>query len=432
MSDIPHAKIPQNAPLADPLLRRVGRRVNMGVYLSKAAGPVAAVVIAFAILFLFSRMLAPAYSRYAFIALVGVPAALAWAWVVCRRDRLFFNETELVELADHLTGSDGLAATAYERSIPGSNSWEKIGNRLDTLPLRLNGAWFAWRILPALVFAGAVFLVPPRKQPPDANDNIMLAITQPLAEKIEMTTDVLPEAEREKLKQQLEQVQAAPEGISREKWEAVEDMEQRLENALAQSEASTYQLSSSMNQLAGLISQQESKAPNVNSAELQSDIESLAASISEQMKKNNVPLSKEMKDALEKATGDCKAGNCKSGELSDLMKHVEGLSKKLSKAGSDGKDFGSGGVDRERGDAPFVIGDERVLENAAFDSKQLENQFFEAADLTDIGITPMDPKPDPGMFQAGTVKDFGAQQGTNVSRTQISPSQRGVVSRYFE
>lgn len=421
------------ATQAELVLRRVGLRVNLGVFLTKAVLPVAAVIIAFAVVLLFTRMLAPQYSRYAFLLLVGIPVAMAWAGSICRQRNLFYNEVELVELADHLSASDGMAATAYERSsASGGRAWETVASRLHTHPLRLRASWFAWRLLPAMVFAAAVFLVPPRQPKPAGNDNVMLAITQPLAEKIEMTTDVLPEPEREQLKQQLEQVQAAPEGVSREKWEAVEDMEQRLENALAQSEASAYQLSSSMNQLAGLVSQQETKAPNVNSAELQSDIDALASSITDQMKKNSTPLSQELKEAMEKAMGNCKGGNCKSSELSDLLKHVNGLSEKLSKATGDSKNYGRGGVDRGRADAPLVIGDERILENAAFDSKQLENQFFEAADLTDIGITPMEPKADPGMFQPGTVKSFGVQQGTNVSRTQISPSQRGVVSRYFE
>ncbi len=420
---------PRDAQL---LLRRIERRVNVGVFLSKAALPVAGVIIAFAVTFLFSRMLAPEYSLFTLWILAAVPLALVWAWRLCVKKGLFFSEKEVVELVDHLSASDGLASTVYERpGIGGTRAWRAVSSHLDTAALRLQPAWFAWRLMPAMVFAGMVFLVPPRQPKPESVE-VMATLTQPLAEKLKMNADVLPEPEREKLEEQLAQVQAAPDGISKENWEAVEDMEQRLENALAQSEASAYQLSSSLNQLAGLVSQQENKAPNVDSAETQADVEALANAIMDQLKNKNVPLSNELSSELMKALSKCKGGNCKSSELSKLLSECEGLSEKLAQGNKEGKNFGRGGVDRGRADAPLVFGSERHLDNAAFDSKQLENQFFEAADLTDIGITPMEPKPNPGMFKPGTVKDFGTQQGTNVSRTQISPSQRGVVSRYFE
>ena len=122
-----------------------------------------------------------------------------------------------------------------------------------------------------------------------------------------MAAEVLPEPEREKLEEQIEQIEAAPEGVSKEKWEAVEDMEQRLENALAQSEASAYQLSSSMNQLAGMVAKQETKAPNVDNAEMQNDIAAMAAAIQDQLNKKNMPVSdalkKQLQDALDVTEG---------------------------------------------------------------------------------------------------------------------------------
>ncbi len=414
------------------VLRRVSWRINLGVFLTRAATPVAGVIIGFGVAFLLTRMLAPHLTPFTYAILVGVPAVMVWIWLRCRRENLFFNEKEVVELVDHLSVSDGLAATAYERPTlaGGATAWQTISRRLTVRPLRLNAAWFAWRLAPALLFAAAVFFVPPRK-PKEPAPNMMLAMTEPLQERLEMAAEVLPEPEREKLEEQIEQIQAAPEGVSKEKWEAVEDMEQRLENALAQSEASAYQLSSSMNQLAGMVAQQEAKAPNVDNAELQNDIAAMAAAIQDQLNKKNMPVPDALKKQLQDALGKCKAGQCNSKKLSDLLKQCQGLSQKLSQC-MGGNCAGRGGVDRGRADAALVFGEERHLENAAFEEKQLENQFFQAADLVDLGITPMEPKPDPGKFKPGTVKDFGNQQGTNISRTQISPSQRGVVSRYFE
>jgi hypothetical protein len=408
-------------------------RANLAVFLTRSAAPVAAVIIAFGVTFLLSRMLAPWLTPYTYIVLAGIPMAMVWAWRVCSRRNLFFGTPEIVELVDHLSASDGLAATAYERPAlaGGARVWENVSGRLSLKPLRLNPAWFGWRLAPAVAFAGAVLFVPPRA-PKAPDSTMMLAVTQPLAEKVKIAAEVLPEPEREKLQEQIQQVLAAPEGVSKEKWEAIEDMEQRLENALAQSEASAYQLSSSMNQLAAMVAKQETKAPNVNSAELQTDINSMAAKIGEQLNKNNLAMSEDMKKQLQKALSKCKAGNCKSGELDKLRKQCDALSEKLSKCQGLCVNAGRGGIDRGRADAALVLGDESKLDGAKFDAKQLENQFFEAQDLTDIGITTMEPKPDPGKFAPGTVKDFGSQQGTNVSRTEISPSQRGVVERFFK
>lgn len=259
---------------------------------------------------------------------------------------------------------------------------------------------------------------------------MMMAMTEPLAEKVKMAAEVLPEPEREKLEKQIEQVQAAPAGVSKEKWEAVEDLEQRLENALAQSAASTYQLSSSMNQIASMVAKQQSKAPNVDNAELQQDIDAMAAQIQSQLDNKNLNLSEEMKEKLSSAMKKCKGGNCNGSDLDKLRKKCEGLSEKLGQG--KGENYGKGGLGRGRADAPLVFGDERTLNNGVFDATQLENQYFSGADLVDMGITTMEPKAEPGEFSASGAGDYGKQQGTNVSRTEISPSQRGVVERYFK
>jgi hypothetical protein len=130
---------------AAPLLRRIARRVNFGVFVSAAAVPVEAVIIVFAVAFLFSRMLAPEYSRYTFWVLAALPVGPVWAWLRCRRKGLFYNEKDVVELVDHLSASDGLASTAYERPTltGGRRAWDAIASHLDTHALRLNPSWFA-------------------------------------------------------------------------------------------------------------------------------------------------------------------------------------------------------------------------------------------------------------------------------------------------
>lgn len=148
---------------AGGVMRRVAWRVNVGVYLTKCVGPVAAVIVAFGVAFLLSRMLAPDFTSFTYLILALLPVVLLWAWKTCQRNGLFFNESDIVELVDHLSASDGMAATAYERPVlvGGGSVWSRIAAQLKTTPLRLDFVWFAWRLMPALIFAGAVFLVPP-------------------------------------------------------------------------------------------------------------------------------------------------------------------------------------------------------------------------------------------------------------------------------
>jgi hypothetical protein len=104
---------------------------------------------------------------------------------------------------------------------------------------------------------------------------------------------------------------------------------------------------------------------------------------------------------------------------------------KLGECNGNGKCYGKGGVDRGRGDAPLVFGEDQSLADAEFQQKDLNNQFVTPEDMVDLGIIPIQPKPDPGKFSPGTLKNFGEQEGSNVNRTKISPSQKDVVSRYF-
>ena len=79
----------------------------------------------------------------------------------------------------------------------------------------------------------------------------------------------------------------------------------------------------------------------------------------------------------------------------------------------------------------MVFGDPEALDAAKYKDQELFNRFLSGDDLVDLGIVPIRPKPDPGRFSPGTVQAYGTREGTNVSRTKISPSQRDVVAKYF-
>ena len=97
----------------------------------------------------------------------------------------------------------------------------------------------------------------------------------------------------------------------------------------------------------------------------------------------------------------------------------------------DGEGPGRGGINRGRGDAPLIFGDEKIAEGTNFDQKDLMNKYLNPEDLIDMGITTIAPEPDPGKFSPGALRSFDQQSGSAVSRSRISPSQKNVVSKYF-
>jgi len=138
-------------------------------------------------------------------------------------------------------------------------------------------------------------------------------------------------------------------------------------------------------------------------------------------------MSQEMLEQLQQLSEEM-AGMCQGTEPGDGMGFGEGEG---NQSGPDGDgNPGRGAPNRGRGDAPMFFGEERRID-AKTKPEEMRNQFLDPADLVDLGITPVEPQPDPGAFSLGTLRQFDRQSGAAVSRTRITPSQKDVVSRYF-
>lgn len=426
------AHAPEN-PL-QPILRPVARRLNWTVWLSRVAAPVATILVCFAVVLLILKMLVPQHRWWAIVVFVSMPVAAAYVYHLCRRHNLFFAENDIAEVVDHLTDSDGTLTAVYERPALAQESrfYDLVQQRLRQHFPRLNMKYFAQRLGPACAFVAVALLIPPRPPASDRDkQEVLVALTQPLAEQLQVNADLLPEKEKEQLEKQLEEIKQNPEGVSKEQWEAVEEVQQRIENAVQQSETAAGQMSSALNQLSGMVGDSKGDStPLGDDAQQKEKMDQIVQDLTLKADNPKMPLSsgqrREMKDAMSK----CKNASCTAKDLAKLQKELAGLCQKMGSNGNK-EGTGRGGRDRGRGDAALALGDEGKLDDAEFQQKDLNNQFITPEDMVDLGIIPIQPKPDPGKFAPGTLKNFGSQEGSNVSRTKISPSQKDVVSRYF-
>ncbi|MGI8906337.1 MAG: hypothetical protein ACR2IE_07595 [Candidatus Sumerlaeaceae bacterium] len=417
------------------ILGPVARRVNWTVWLSRAVAPAAGVLAGFAVVLLLLKMLAPQYMWWSALVFLALPVLLATVFQRCRKGDLFFRESEIAEVVDHVTASDGVVTSVYERPALAQQPdyYTRLQQKLREHFPRLNSRYFAQRLVPAAAFVAVVLMIPPRPAAGEREkQEVLTALTQPLTEKLQMNAEVLPEKDKQELQKQLEEIKQSPEGVSREQWEAVEEIQQRIENAVQQSETAAGQTASALNQLAGLLGESKGDStPLGDDAQKKEKMEQIVQDLTLRANDPKMPLSsaqrKEMKDAMSK----CKGGKCSAKDLAKLRKELAGMCEKMGMKEGDGNCYGRGGRDRGRADAPLVMGDEQKLEDAEFEEKDLNNQFVTPEDMVDLGIIPIEPKPEPGKFSPGTLKNFSAQEGSNVNRTKISPSQKDVVSRYF-
>lgn len=416
------------------ILRPVARRVNWSVWLSRAVAPTIIVLSAFGVALLLLKMLAPQYRWWSVAVLAALPVALAYAYNLCRKRNLFFKDSEIAEVVDHVTASDGTVTAVYERPalVRGGEYYEQLQHRLREHLPRLEPRYFAQRLVPALAFVAVVAIIPPRPPSPEhEKQEVLAALTQPLAEKLQMNAAVLPEEQKKELEKQLEEIKQSPDGISKEQWEAVEEVEQRIESAVQQSETAAGQMASALNQLAGMLGESKGDStPLGDDAQKKEQMEQIVQDLTLKANNPKMPLTSAQRKEMTDAMGKCKNGKCSAKDLAKLQKELAGMCEGLGLKEGEGKMGGRGGRDRGPGAAPLVLGDEGKID-AEFEQKDLNNQFVTPEDMVDLGIIPIEPKAEPGKFAPGTVKTFSAQEGSNVNRTQISPSQKEVVSRYF-
>ena len=418
----------------------LARRLNLGVWLSQFAAPMATLVAVFAAVLLLLKMVAPSLAQYSWLILAILPIIMLATSAWCRKRNLFFTVPEIAELADYFTRSDGRLTTALERPAlfdePGF--YQRVADLVRSRLPRFDAKWYATRFLPVAAFAAAAIVIPPRQPETQKSQQVLAAITQPISEQLQAAQELLPENEREEIQKQLEEIQKTPAAVSKEQWEAVEEIQQKVDNAVEQAQATAQQVASQVSDLANMAGNHQGDSTPMGDSATQQSMDSIIQDLTLKAENPMLPLNTKQRSALKNAMGKAKAGQLKKAELKNLERDLKSLCDKLGQCkngqcngNGQCQNPGRGGVNRGRGDAELVLGAEKHVEGAQFQETELENQYMAPEDLMDLGVVPVEPKTEPGTFSASAVKGFGEESGANVSRTRISPSQRSAVSKYF-
>lgn len=422
------------AVLAGPLKRRV----NLALWLDSVTGPLAFLCGAFATILILFKLVLPDLTSYAALVFLLAPLLLVYIFFRCKRSGLFFRTPEIVEIMDHRYRDDGSVTACFERPDLFSSSGliPLLERGIKSCRLRLDPVWYFRKMLPALLFLTLAMAIPPRTTASmEQKKQILTAMTDPLFDQMEQNMDLLSEEESEEFQEILEEIKEDNKGVSREKWEAVEEVRERLDHSIREKQQNVQDMLSDMQKLEDLANQAGNKPLDDDGKnrmqELLKDLEA---------KSRKYPMSGKKQAELDQLMKNLK----QAPNSEELKKKLSQLKKglgtccgrepayQLGEKGNGAKEGpGRGGINRGRGDAPMVFGKEKDLPEAGYREKEIFNQFLTPGDIVDLGITPVEPEPDPGRFSPGTIMDFKTQDGDEVSRTRISPGQRDVVSKYF-
>jgi len=424
------------------------RRLNMAVWIHACLRPLTIFFTAWAGLLILVKMIMPGFINQALWPGLAIPFILAEVHVLCLKKRRYFDRNQSLEAVDHLFRDDGSVTACYERPelLPGEIYTETVRKAVTARAPRICWNLYLKPALPSLLFLTAALTLPQRRMPAHIRESEFLdTILSPAIEEISENRDLFSPEEQKELENLIEELREKNEGISREQWEAVEEIRDRIETTAEDKRQALMQM---IRDTDGVLNQSaEHDTPSSNSAFAEA-FEKTRMKLEQQISRN--PLSAETQARLQEMLSGMK--QCENaGEMRNALQELRNALSHCSSTGageryrigepeegeSGGPDAegnlpGSGGVNRGRGDAPLVQGPETTLPDAAFEQKRLENRVLVPEDLVDMGIQTMEPLAEPGVYQPAGVRSPGDISTGHSGRIRISPGQRDAVSRYFD
>lgn len=312
------------------LLGPLARRLNLAVWLN-ATLPIAALALALpAAAVLFLKMMSPSLAPYVAFAALLVPLAPICGHIRCRRAKAYFTTYQIAEALDHLCADDGAVTTSFERPelIPPSQLHALLSERVQSAVPRIDLAFYVRKIAPPLLFVLLALVIPARKPAASpGSQDILAAVTKPLYEKLELNNEMIPQVDKAALEKELKEITKDKQGISKEKWEAVEELEKRIDNKARETHSNLDNLISQLSEL----SQDANKPGDVQAdSGTQSKNNQVANKIGMTLQNGKLPLSSQQKADLSKLLDQMKkgqGGNLKK-QLADLQKDLSKLCQK--------------------------------------------------------------------------------------------------------
>lgn len=426
-------------------LRPLLRRLNTAIWLENALPALSVLAGLWATLMVLLKLLAPGWLTAGRVSAVLLLAALPYGYWRARRRRLLFTPRDGAELADHWFRNDGQVTALFERPalFPRLDAAEfaaRLRVALAARTLRMRPAFYLRRVAPALLYVSAALLIPTRPPWRDlaADDASTRALVEPIVERLEEHRELLPQTELQQVLEDLQQLQASQDPLTREKWEALEQLEQQVQDVLDQSRQATANVADALRDLTSGPAFRDNPLAAAQQPQFSAALHDLQDLMNLSSASLPPGIQPELQATLQQLESMCQGGTRLSGfdcealleRTARLQQQLADLLEDLECAAEEGC-AGRGGRDRGRGDAAMAFGDPQEVAEPGITQERLLNQFLHPDDLVDLGVTLLKPEPDPGRFSPGTLQSFETERGQAVSRTRISPGQREVVSSYF-
>jgi hypothetical protein len=440
-----------------PILRRLSRRVAVGLFLE--IWPRWAVI---------SFLVAGTAALICRIFFAGAAAFLPWLWLVpilsgipalylCVRRA--YRQSEIVALADWLSGGHGTLLTLFEKQDP---AWSNAP-ALETLSQVALPRLKPWRklgpVLAAALFLSVALFVPQRALTGPRNTvlaNDVVADLKATLEELKKENLLTPEEET-KLEQEVERIRKdSLERMDASSWEAADSLREQVAAELKEKQDAMQWAQESLTRYAQ-ASQSGSPPSDGMSQELAQALEKLAKSgmlsnapaeirqflgsgeNGESASKMRLPKDpRELRNlaaALGRFLGENGERLAQAGRLARAGGRFNpGDFPEFSWEESEDGDGepGRGGINRGRGDADLTWGDES-LPYDKFKSVALPQGYERGPDdWAPVAVLPGAPQASPELSGPSTGVQFAGTAGQAAWRRTLAPRHYSAVKKYFD
>lgn len=437
-------------PADRPAVRRLGRRLAVGLFLDVWPAWAAAGLLLAGSIALLCRLFFPAAaSRLPWLWAVPLLAAIPAGFICWRRK---YRSGEVVAVADWLAGGQGLLLTLLERDDRDWVDSALVEQSTQFAMPRLR----PWRRLaPAALAAAflAVVLWLPQRVPAQSERAVAHDIARDLTSTLaELKQSQLVTQEEEKaLEEEIERIRrGAEERMDASSWEAADALRERVVAGLSEKQDALKWAQESLNRLTaaaeGGADAGEGKDLDVRAAELAQALDKLAKS----GLLASAPPELQRLLGTAKVSGDAKAIAELSAAVSKYLAEANGRFGKLAGLGKefgrfDPSEFplgsgegddadgrpGRGGIDRGRGDAPLTWGDESMPVDR-FKAQPLPPGAPRSPDdWAPLVEMPGAPQQAPVVSTPAAARDYAGTTGGAAWRRTLAPRHQSAVRKYF-
>ncbi len=433
-------------------IARLRKRCNLAIFVGLLLMSISVYLVVAGAFTLITRLFWPGASPYLYLLLPGavLPTAVALFWFRRRR----YRDADVEGISDRRANLGGLLLTL---SVWDDALWEEklsstVQSQTTKLPQLRWGLFL--KVVPYLAFLVLALVVPQKVYSEYVRGVSALEYEElkTIEQQLEFISeeDLLTDEQSEHLKEEVERMLSKTEQSHESRWEAIDALKEKI--------------STEMEDVSGSFTNAERAAATGNREQLEKALmdlvqkgllgelppelaNKLGPGVQSLLKQGSLPKDladlkavREYIEAFSQAQVRklCQGGLCGgSGDicgtnLYDFEIAGQGFDPSEGPEG-DGRP-GRGGINRGRGDAPMLWGDESDEQKVKFTPQELPSiSISPDEEMPVVGINIIEPKEmeAPVAGGAGGVLNFNNIVGSEAWQRRISPRHRGLVRRYF-